>query len=182
MKSRRYILGILVGFTIYSLLNLQINIPFSYIFSALAIMSGVVFILMLFADSFRMDSERYVNPGIILVMYWTITAFCIVIGFSSIYLDLIRNNLDHFSGIVDGFTAFYFSLNTFATVGFGDIYPISPLAKALVMSEILVTIIILPITIGIFVAGIVNNKIKLHLEEPMNEFNIRKQNHLTRIK
>ncbi len=182
VKSRRYVLGILAGLAVYSLINLMVDVPFSNIFSSLSIVGGLAFILMLFIDAFRMDSDRYVNLGIVLVMYWAITAFSIVIGFSSIYLDLIRLNLNHFSGLVDGSTAIYFSLNTFVTVGFGDIYPVSPLAKALVMSEIMVTIIVLPITISTFVAGIVSNRIKLQSDEATNEFHAKKPVHLSRIK
>jgi hypothetical protein len=49
---------------------------------------------------------------------------------------------------------------TFATVGFGDIYPVSVTAKLLVMSEIGAAVVLLPITIGTSIAQVITRRLK----------------------
>jgi hypothetical protein len=62
--------------------------------------------------------------------------FAIVFGFSSLYAELVRLNPAHFSGLDDGFLSIYFALVTFSTVGFGDIHPVSMMARGAVTCEI----------------------------------------------
>lgn len=62
----------------------------------------------------------------------------IIFGFSSLYSDLLRQNPDNFSGLQDGFLSIYFSIVTFSTVGYGDIYPTSMLSKNAVICEIFI--------------------------------------------
>jgi len=180
MKFRRILFGILIGITVYSLFNLFIEVPFSAIFSSLAIIGGVALIFVLFIH--QIEAERIQAPGMILIRYWVMSFISITAGFSSIYLELVRQNPNHFAGIIDGISAIYFSINTFATVGFGDIYPISTVAKFLVMSEIFIAIIVLPITIGTSVAWIINHKIKQQGKESIHELEKSKQKQLSRIK
>lgn len=182
MKFSRIPLGILIGITVYSLLNLFIDVPFSAIFSALAIIGGVVLIFLLFANSHHIESEIIQSSGMGLLIYWALSFISIMAGFSGIYLELVRQSPNHFVGIVDGISAIYFSVNTFATVGFGDIYPMSAAAKVLVMSEILIAVIVLPITIGTSVACIINHKIKQHGKESIPKLEKSKPGQLSRIK
>ncbi|HEY9818088.1 MAG TPA: potassium channel family protein [Candidatus Obscuribacterales bacterium] len=60
----------------------------------------------------------------------------IILGFSSLYSELVRQDASHFSGLDPGFVAIYFAFVTFSTVGFGDIHAISFIARAAVTSEI----------------------------------------------
>ena len=182
MKFRRILFGILIGITVYSLFNLFIEVPFSAMFSSLAIIGGVALIFVLFANTHQIEAEIIQAPGMLLIRYWLMSFISITAGFSSIYLELVRQNPNHFAGIIDGISAIYFSINTFATVGFGDIYPISTVAKFLVMSEILIAIIVLPITIGTSVAWIINHKIKQQGKESIHELEKSKQKQLSRIK
>jgi hypothetical protein len=62
--------------------------------------------------------------------------FAIVLGFSSLYAELVRLNPSHFFGLDDGFLSIYFALVTFSTVGFGDIHPVSMMARGAVTCEI----------------------------------------------
>jgi hypothetical protein len=73
-----------------------------------------------------------------------LTYFLIVHGFACAYLGLV--DLDRNSIFVNGkppeqgidiITAYYFSLATLATVGYGDIYPATSIAKLVVMAEIM---------------------------------------------
>lgn len=178
MEFRRILLRVLIGFTIYSLFNLIIDVPLSALFSSLAIIGGVVLILVLFIDAKQTESETVSNMGTVLFIYWVISLISIVAGFSSVYLELVRQSPDHFTGIIDGISAIYFSAGTFATVGFGDIYPMSSIAKLLVTIQIGVAIILLPITIG----ASVTYKIKKLSKETAHELKKDKQNQFIRIK
>lgn len=56
------------------------------------------------------------------------------------YTVLHRLDATSFSGRVEGpVDCFYFSVVTFATVGYGDIYPVTPIARLLTLSEIFVS-------------------------------------------
>ncbi|MEN6388783.1 MAG: ion channel [Syntrophomonas sp.] len=174
--------GILIGVTVISLLNLLINIPFSAVFASLAIISGITLIFASFSDTFRITSKIIKEPEMSLIGCWVMSFVSITVGFSSIYLDLVRHNPHHFSGIIDGISALYFSVNTFATVGFGDIYPVSSIAKFLVTGEIFIAIIVLPLTIGTSIAWIINYKIEQQNKASIHDLEQAKQRRLSRIK
>lgn len=79
----------------------------------------------------------------------------LIMGFASIYYNLYQINTNNFRcnnhfGIID---SIYFSIITFATVGYGDIVPNSKITKILVSSEILASIFAL-----IFLASAYINK------------------------
>lgn len=178
MKLRRILFWSLIGFAAYSLLNLIIEVPFSALFSALAIIGGVVLIFVLFIDTKQPESETISKLGMVLIIYWVMSLISIMAGFASVYLELVRQSPAHFAGIINGISAIYFSVGTFATVGFGDIYPISSMAKLLVMIQIGIAVIILPITIG----ASVSYKIQQLGKETGHGLKQEKQNRLIRIK
>jgi hypothetical protein len=60
----------------------------------------------------------------------------ILLGFASLYAELVRLNPSNFSGLQDGLLAIYFALVTFSTVGYGDIYAMSAIARCTVVAEI----------------------------------------------
>lgn len=175
-------IGILIGIMLATLMTLFVNIPFSAVFASLAIMGGVTLILALFSNTYRIKSRITTEPGMGLIGCWVMSFISITVGFSSIYLELVQHNPHHFSGITDGISALYFSLNTFATVGFGDIYPVSPIAKFLVTSEIFIAIVVLPLTVGTSIAWIVNYKIKHQSKASVHDLEQAKQRRLSRIK
>jgi hypothetical protein len=61
-------------------------------------------------------------------------------------------------GPVDILDYFYFSLSTISTVGYGDIHPVSPLAKVLSMSEALMGTISFALIVGSVMKGIMGKK------------------------
>ncbi len=94
-------------------------------------------------------TEKWLPHAII--MYF----FVVIYAFASLYFCIEILLPNSFFGIsqwdkffVDVFEFIYFSVVTFATVGFGDIYPVSLLAKFAVCLEILVTF--RTITLGAF--------------------------------
>ncbi|MEN6350717.1 MAG: ion channel [Syntrophomonas sp.] len=174
--------GILIGITIASLINLLIDVPISAVFASLSVISGVTLIFVLFSDNFRIQPKIIKEPGMSLIGCWVMSFVSITVGFSSIYLDMVRHSPHHFSGIIDGISALYFSVNTFATVGFGDIYPVSSMAKFLVAGEIFIAIIVLPLTVGTSIAWIINYKINQQNKASIHDLEQAKQRRLSRIK
>lgn len=64
-----------------------------------------------------------------------------IVGYAGAYTALHRLDTHAFAGSISGFLdCLYFSAATFATVGFGDISPSSPVARLLTISEIFVSI------------------------------------------
>ena len=52
-------------------------------------------------------------------------------------------------GINVFFDSFYFSVITFTTLGYGDILPLNNIAKAVVISEVLIGFVMLGLLVGI---------------------------------
>ena len=89
---------------------------------------------------------------------------CIVIGFSSIYITLFRQNINNFSQPLNVIDTIYFSFVTYTTVGYGDIYPQLQLAKITVIMEIMFSLFMLIIIIGAATSRIITNERKRHEE------------------
>ncbi|MEM8643200.1 MAG: potassium channel family protein [Cyanobacteria bacterium P01_G01_bin.54] len=62
----------------------------------------------------------------------------IILGFANLYTELVRQDPANFGGLEAGFLAIYFSLVTFSTVGYGDIYPVSVAARLTAVCEIFI--------------------------------------------
>ncbi len=179
VNLRRTIFYLLIGFALYSIINLLTEVPLAFVFSALAIISGIVLVGKMFADTYQMKSTAGLSPAMVIIN-WVMSFMGITAGFASIYLELVRLTPHHFLGITDGMSATYFSVVTFATVGFGDIYPVSMLAKLLVISEIGTAIILLPAIIGTSVAQVINHRLRQQDREFINRGN--EQNRIFRVK
>jgi hypothetical protein len=89
---------------------------------------------------------RFRRSGIFFAMsVIVISYFVIVHFFASVYLilvcidptSIVYEGVDLNKNGMDAVSAYYFSLTTIATVGFGDIHPFSTTAKIFVMVEII---------------------------------------------
>jgi hypothetical protein len=77
------------------------------------------------------------SPGLFAIKHLLITCAFIVVAFGCLYFGLSMDPV-HFTGHSSEtvYDFIYFSIVTFATVGFGDIVPQSILAKLLVITQI----------------------------------------------
>ena len=178
-KSPVFLVGILIGIAACSLLNLFIKVPLSIPIAILAITGGAALVVVLFVKIQNATVDTKSTLGF--MAYWIMSFMSISTGFSSIYMELVRQNKDSFHGIIDGLSALFFSIDTFATVGYGEIFPISLTAKMLVMSEIMVSIVLLPVVIATSLAWIINQK-QVQKQEAGISGNINDKKYLSRIK
>ena len=164
ITARRYLSGIGFTFLICCLWN-SFQAIFSYgwlegkllgfILSLLTIFSGLILLILLISELLlgagteiekKVEQQNNIyweyqftpslNQFPSLLFLIAIGFFCIILGFSSLYAELFRQNSANFSGLQDGFLTIYFSLVTFSTVGYGDIYPASLLTRLAAMGEI----------------------------------------------
>lgn len=83
-------------------------------------------------------------------MYIVMEYIVIILSYSLIYWFLKDGGFSQPLG--DGLAAFgnavYFSFVTVTTVGYGDIYPITPFTKALAVSEVVVGMLVILLALG----------------------------------
>lgn len=80
------------------------------------------------------DYKKLLFPKMILL------SIILVIGYANFYFKLSRNHSHAFKDdmILSAIDSVYFSITTLTTTGYGDIYPISNIAKMFVASEMII--------------------------------------------
>lgn len=162
--ARQYISVFSFLILIFCLINnfqaIFTNSLFSYlgiVISLLSIVLGLLLIILLIFEllsgagiEIEMETEKDEEtlleyqfiPSLhklpLLLLFLVIGFFSIILGFASLYAELYRQNPDNFFGLQDGFLSIYFSLVTFSTVGYGDIFPASVLTRLAAMCEIFI--------------------------------------------
>jgi voltage-gated potassium channel len=89
----------------------------------------------------------------------------LLVTFAGIYIVLSNNDAGAFSEPMDHVAALYFALTTLATVGYGDIAPVSDVARIFVMVQMVVDLVV----IGVFIK-LVTQAVRSRLELSADEF------------
>ena len=76
--------------------------------------------------------------------------------FAMIYVLISEGNPESFSEPLDRFTAYYFALTVLATVGFGDITPVTTLARAVTMIQMSLDLAFLAVVVKVM-GGVARN-------------------------
>lgn len=69
--------------------------------------------------------------------------------FASIYVAISLSNPDSFTEPLDAFTSYYFALTVLATVGFGDITPVTTTARAVTMVQMALDLVFIAVLIRV---------------------------------
>jgi hypothetical protein len=69
--------------------------------------------------------------------------------FAVIYVSLSQHNDQAFTEELDAFSAYYFALTVLATVGFGDITPVTTLARSVTMVQMAIDLALIGILVRI---------------------------------
>lgn len=111
--------------------------------------------IFLIRELFTVDMGRLKNGLVVLMTYISIT-----ILYSYVYYFLPEHNINPaFSRTLEGvFDAIYFSFVTIATLGYGDYVPTSFIAKALVISQLIIGLLIISFGINYILGKEKNNK------------------------
>lgn len=120
------------------------------------VISAVLFLMLTITGRLAVDllSGKTLSPikamGLVLQSYGAL-----ILGMAFIYNAMFEE--DAFHGVTAGFSevdALYFSAITGATVGYGDIYPVSAAAKLLVMFEVWAAQFVVVILVAVVIAGL----------------------------
>jgi Ion channel len=82
----------------------------------------------------------------------------VVFGYAELYLSLWQQGLISFSQPLDAISGFYFSFVTFATIGYGDFYPLGNGGRLLVSSEIAVAFFVIAAVFAISISWILSQR------------------------
>jgi voltage-gated potassium channel len=117
--------------------------------ASIAAVGGVGFTFYLHISRFARGEEQGLTVKELLILLEIL-----LVVFSASYFIIARDNAAEFSGMNTRLDALYFSLTTFATVGFGDIYAKSQLARALVSVQMLFDLVFVGALVSITTSGI----------------------------
>jgi hypothetical protein len=81
-----------------------------------------------------------------------VTVTVIVVAFAACYLNLSRHDPAAFSEELGRTTALYFTMTTLATIGYGDIHPVTRQARIAVMIQIVANVVVLGAAVRLILA------------------------------
>ncbi len=104
-------------------------------FIALALLALLLTLFILFLRWRLKKLEAAAYPGWAALELYALAVVMFVAIFSKLYLMISLTNPQAFTEQLDHFTSYYFALTVLATVGFGDITPVTVVARALTMVQ-----------------------------------------------
>ena len=152
--ERRRLLGILVIRTVLSvamLLVIYALLPVepTTIDTLVRLIAALVFVALVIA--LQVQAIRSANYPALRAIEAAINAICaFIIVFALFYLGLAQSNPANFSEPLNHISAFYFTVTTLATVGFGDISARSDVARLVVTVQMLLDLAIIAIIVRVF--------------------------------
>jgi hypothetical protein len=81
-----------------------------------------------------------------------VTVTVIVVAFAACYLNLSQHDPGAFSEELGRISALYFTMTTIATIGYGDIHPVSDQARVGVMIQIVANVVVLGAAVRLIIA------------------------------
>src|SRR5262245_23546944 len=148
--ARRRLLAVLVirtSLSVAMLLLIYALLPVEAISTTDALVrlvATLVFVALVIA--LQVHAIRSANHPVLRAIEAAINTICVfIIVFSLCYLGLARSNPASFSEPLNHISAFYFTVTTLATVGFGDISAKSDIARLVVTVQMLLDLAIIAI-------------------------------------
>jgi len=113
------------------------------------LVAALVFVALVIA--LQVHAIRSANHPVLRAIEAAINAICVfIIVFALFYLGLAQSNPANFSEPLNHISAFYFTVTTLATVGFGDISARSDVARLVVTVQMLLDLAIIAIIVRVF--------------------------------
>ena len=137
LRSVGVVGGLLV---VYGLLPIDENSQNALIVVVAAI--GLAFVLGVFLRQFG-RIERAARPGAAAIEALFLVTGLFLTLFSFIYVSLAASDREAFSQPLDKIAGMYFSVTVMTTVGFGDIAPVSAVARVMVTVQMVLDIVLI---------------------------------------
>lgn len=144
------ILRMLVGFwVIVWMLNMVPDTPDgSVVFPALIALTSIALYAWYFRRQLRsIDASRF--PTLRAAEALVLVAAMFLAIFAMIYVMISQEAPDAFTEPLDPFTGYYFALTVLATVGFGDITPVSVSARSITMVQMALDLVFIAVLIRV---------------------------------
>jgi hypothetical protein len=121
--------------------------------TTLELLVGLVVITGLLAWQIR-GIVRSPLPGVQAVATLAISVPLFVVLFAAVYFVMSEADANEFSQPLTRFDALYFSITTFTTVGFGDITAVTESARAVVTTEMVLTMVLVGVIIRLILGAV----------------------------
>jgi voltage-gated potassium channel len=146
MLAIRTSLSVAMLLLIYTLLPAEATMTTD---ALVRLVASLVFVALVIA--LQVHAIRSANYPVLRAIEAAINAiFVFIIVFALFYLGLARSNPANFSEPLNHISAFYFTVTTLATVGFGDISAKSDVARLVVTVQMLLDLAIVAIIVRVF--------------------------------
>jgi voltage-gated potassium channel len=147
------LLVILVSWT--ALLGAYYLIPFDDRSAAGAVVRFVIGMVILIVVLVRLlvrilNAE---NPGLRAVESLALVVILLIVVFAATYLSLVSESPHSFNQALDHSSALYFTITVLATVGFGDIVPVTDLARMIVSVQMIVDLVFIAAVVRVFISA-----------------------------
>lgn len=115
------------------------------------VLAAVVFVWVLVRQVRHIMDARLPEVRAVEAIVVSITLFVVLV--SGTYMYLSTTVPTAFSESLDRISALYFTVTVFATVGFGDIHPVSSLARIAVTGQMVLDVVLIGIVVRVLVAA-----------------------------
>lgn len=144
----RTAIGLVFIFWLLSLVPVRPD-PSAILPMALLIVGTVFYIVILRWQLRRVFRAQY--PGLLAVESLILSAALFLAIFSAVYVIVDGGHPGSFSEELNHFSALYFALTVLATVGFGDITPVTQMARGVVMVQMALGLTFIAVIIKVFI-------------------------------
>jgi hypothetical protein len=181
VRGRTIAVGLALFFSVVSICNCYCVVPSGAIWSVIGIIISLAIPVLLlqefligagsiiqsqFERGDALSREFSFEPSVKtfggLALLIVVATLGIIVGFASLYCSIARYDAGAITGSSEGFTAMYFSVVTFATVGFGDIYPTTLLSRTVIVTEILIAWALLALAFSTLISWVTWHIQRLH--------------------
>ncbi|MGY1618218.1 potassium channel family protein [Geodermatophilus sp. SYSU D00691] len=144
------------GLTVAGLLVLYAVLPLDRPFTAgtLVVLVGGVVVLGLLVGWQARAILRSQHPALRAVEATALSLPLFLLLFAAAYVVLDGTDPDAFTEPLDRFDGLYFVVTVFATVGFGDIAPVSQLARVLTTLQMVGDLVLIGLVLKVFLAAV----------------------------
>jgi hypothetical protein len=146
----RSVLSIVALFVVYGLLPLQ-HSPADH--GAGLLLGGLAIFGLVLAYEIRAILQAR-TPGLRAVEALSVILPLFLLVFSSLYVVMSQHVSGSFAHPLDRVSAFYFTVTTFATVGFGDIVPLNQSARIAVTVQMIMDLIVIGVLLKVVLGAV----------------------------